>query len=82
MNPAARLAFGKAARLDPKHPGPRLFLALAWLQAGKPQEALPVLDALDKDSPANAPWRPRLERMKRGAQAMMAAGVGQEEKSQ
>jgi cytochrome c-type biogenesis protein CcmH len=78
LNPAARLAFDKASAIDPAHPGPRLYLALAWLQAGKPQESLPLLQSLAKDSPPDAPWMPRVARMTRGAQAMIAAGVGKE----
>jgi cytochrome c-type biogenesis protein CcmH len=78
LTPAARFAFDRASALDPKHPGPRLYLALAWLQAGEPQQALPLLQSLARDSPAGAPWLPRVERMTRGAQAMIAAGVGKE----
>ncbi len=78
LNPAARLAFDRASALDPKHPGPHLYLALAWLEAGQPQEALPLLEALAKDSPADAPWMPRVARMTRGARAMIAAGIGKE----
>jgi cytochrome c-type biogenesis protein CcmH len=76
VSPAARFAFDRASVLDPKHPGPRLYLALAWLQAGQPRQALPLLESLTKDSPKDAPWLPRVERMTRGAKAMIAAGVG------
>jgi cytochrome c-type biogenesis protein CcmH len=76
ISPAARLAFDRASALDPTHPGPRLYLALAWLQAGQPKKALPLLESLAKDSPRNAPWLPRVARMTRGAKAMIAAGVG------
>jgi cytochrome c-type biogenesis protein CcmH len=78
LSPAARLAFDRASALDPQHPGPRLYLALAWLQAGQPSEALPLLESLAKDSPKDAPWLPRVERMTRGAKAMIAAGVGKD----
>jgi cytochrome c-type biogenesis protein CcmH len=76
LSPAARLTFDRASALDPQHPGPRLYLALAWLQAGQPSEALPLLESLAKDSPKDALWLPRVERMTRGAKAMIAAGVG------
>jgi cytochrome c-type biogenesis protein CcmH len=76
LSPAARLAFDRASALDPKHPGPCLYLALAWLQAGQPQQALLLLESLAKDAPKDAPWRPRVERLRRGAAAMIAAGVG------
>ena len=75
VTPAARLAFDRASRIDPKHPGPRLYLALSWMQAGKPDEALQVLEPLAKESPADAPWRPRVERMISGCKAMIAAGA-------
>lgn len=75
ITPAARLAFGRASEIDPSHPGPPYFLALAWLQAGEPDEALKVLEALYARTPADAPYRDELERMMRGARAMIAAGV-------
>jgi cytochrome c-type biogenesis protein CcmH len=76
VNPAARLAFDRAAMLDPAHPAPRYMLALAWVQAGKPQEAKPILEKLLMDAPRDAPWRPQVERLLRGVNAMIAAGVG------
>lgn len=76
LSPAARLAFNRASALDPSHPGPRLYLALAWLQAGQPDQALPILEELAQSSPADAPWMPRVAAMTRGAKAMIAAGVG------
>ncbi len=78
LSPAARLAFDRASVLDPAHPGPRLYLALAWLQAGQPKQALPLLESLANESSKGAPWLPRVARMIRGAKAMIAAGVGTE----
>ncbi len=75
VSPAARLAFDRASAIDPQHPAPPYFLALAWIQAGEPDEAAKVLEALKARSPANAPWMPQVDRLLRGAQAMMAAGV-------
>lgn len=75
ITPSARLAFGRASAIDPNHPGPPYFLALAWLQAGEPDEALKVMQDLYDRSPKDAPYLPDLERMMRGAQAMMAAGI-------
>jgi cytochrome c-type biogenesis protein CcmH len=57
----ARSAFEAAHALDPKAPGPRFYLALAAEQAGKPEEAKRVLQALLADAPAAAPWRPAVE---------------------
>lgn len=76
VTPAARLAFNEASRIAPDHPAPRYFLGLAWLQAGQPSEAIKTWEALRTDSPADAPWRPDLERKLRAAHAMQAAGVG------
>lgn len=75
ITPAARLAFGRASAADPTHPGPPYFLGLAWLQAGEPDEALKVWQELYARSPEDAPYRPELERLMRGARAMMAAGI-------
>jgi len=76
ITPAARLAFDRASQLAPDHPAPRYFLGLAWLQAGKPAEAIKVWEQLRADSKPGAPWLPDLERKLRGARAMQAAGVG------
>ncbi len=76
VTPAARLAFDHASTLDPKHPGPRLYLALAWMQAVQPEEALKVLEPLAKDSVPDAPWMPKVRRMINGCKTMLAAGVG------
>jgi cytochrome c-type biogenesis protein CcmH len=78
MSPAARYAFDRAIALDPDHPGPKIFEALALLQQAQPQKALPILQALEARAPEDATWRPRVERMLRGARAMIAAGVGSE----
>ncbi len=75
VSPAARLAFDRASAIDPDHPAPPYFLALAWIQAGEPDEAMRVLEALKARSPADAPWLPQVDRLLRGAQAMVAAGV-------
>lgn len=76
--PAARLAFDRAARLDPGHPAPRYFLGLAWLQAGRPKEALEVWRALQAETPPDAPWAGQLKRMLAAAEAMRLMGVGEE----
>jgi cytochrome c-type biogenesis protein CcmH len=78
LSPAARLAFDRASMIDPSHPGPKLYLALSWLQAGQPAQALPVLEALAQSAPKDAPWLPRVAAMTRGAKAMVAAGVGKD----
>ena len=78
MSPAARYAFDRAVALDPDHPGPKIFTALAFIQEAQPQKALPILVELEAKAPKDAPWRPRVERMLRGTRTMIAAGVGTE----
>lgn len=78
VTPAARMAFDRASQLSPDHPAPKFYLALSWLQSGNPKEALAVLEKLAQASKPDAPWMPRLERMMRGANAMIDAGVGPE----
>ncbi|MFA7439590.1 MAG: cytochrome c biogenesis factor [Sphingomonadaceae bacterium] len=74
--PAARLAFDRASRLDPQHPAPAYFLGLSWLQSGDPARALTVWRELDARTPPDAPWKPMLERLMRGATKMIELGVG------
>lgn len=76
VSPAARLAFDRASRIAPDHPAPRYYLGLAWLQAGKPDQALETWQALLASTPADAPWRDNIVRKVKAAQTMIAAGVG------
>lgn len=75
--PAARLAFDRASALDPTHPAPRYFLGLAWLQAGRPREALGVWRELAAMTPPDAPWAEELTRMIGAAETMAVLGVGE-----
>lgn len=75
--PAARLAFDRASALDPTHPAPRYFLGLAWLQAGRPKEALRVWRELAAMTPPDAPWAEELTRMIGAAETMAVLGVGE-----
>lgn len=76
VSPAARLAFDRASQIAPSHPAPRYYLGMAWLQAGKPDQALEVWQALLASTPADAPWRENVARKIKAAQTMLAAGVG------
>ncbi|WP_246048235.1 tetratricopeptide repeat protein [Hankyongella ginsenosidimutans] len=76
VSPAARLAFDRASRIAPDHPAPRYYLGMAWLQAGKPDQALETWQALLASAPADAPWRENVARKVKAAQTMLAAGVG------
>lgn len=77
--PAARLAFNRANRLVPEHPAPYYFLGLSWLQSAEPEKALAVWEELYARTPGNPSWKPMLERLMRGARAMIEMGVGQDD---
>lgn len=57
VTPAAKLAFDRAAKLAPDHPGPPYFLGLAYAQAGQPDQAAATWRALLARAPKDAPWR-------------------------
>ncbi|SNY92818.1 cytochrome c-type biogenesis protein CcmH [Cohaesibacter sp. ES.047] len=48
--------FQRANKLDPDHPKPRFFLAIALGQQGKDQEAINAWQEMINGSPADAPW--------------------------
>ena len=76
MSPAAELAFQRAARIAPGHPGPKFFYGLALAQGGKPDEAEALWRGRLAGAPADAEWRPMVEeRLQMLAQAK-AAGAG------
>lgn len=56
VTPETREAFAKVLELVPDDPRARFYLALADGQDGKFDEAVGKLEALRKDSPADAPW--------------------------
>lgn len=57
ITPAAELAFERAAKLSPDHPGPPYFMGLAYAQAGQFERARDIWTRLLARAPANAPWR-------------------------
>ncbi|HEX5185114.1 MAG TPA: tetratricopeptide repeat protein [Allosphingosinicella sp.] len=61
MNPAAQLAFDRAAALAPNHPGPKFFYGLALAQSGRIDEAEKVWRDLLATAPPNAMWRSAIE---------------------
>ncbi|MDB5683522.1 MAG: Cytochrome c biosis factor-like protein [Sphingomonas bacterium] len=61
MSPAAQLAFERAARINPEHPGPPFFMGLAYAQAGQLDQAEAVWRGLLARAPADASWRADLE---------------------
>jgi cytochrome c-type biogenesis protein CcmH/NrfG len=79
VTPAARLAFDRANRINPDHPAPYYYLGLAWLQGGRPDQALLVWQQLEARSAPDAPWRPMLERLIGAARTMVAMQAQQGE---
>ena len=61
MNPAAQLAFSRAARLAPGHPGPPFFYGLALAQGGNYDEAERIWRRLVAEAPADANYRRLIE---------------------
>lgn len=62
ISPAALHAFNRAAALDPQSPAPPFFLGLALANAGEGDAAITIWNDLLRRTPADAPWRPELER--------------------
>ena len=60
VSPAARLAYERAAALDPASPAPDWFLGLALAQSGDTAGARRVWERLLARSPPDAPWVPGL----------------------
>ncbi|WP_076073273.1 tetratricopeptide repeat protein [Sphingomonas montana] len=57
VTPAAELAFARATKASPLHPGPPFFLGLAYAQAGQLEEARAAWAGLLARTPPDAPWR-------------------------
>lgn len=76
MTPAAELAFQRAAKIAPEHPGPKFFYGLALAQGGKLDEAEAIWRSLLEGAPAEAAWRPMVqERLAMIAQARAMGAV-------
>jgi predicted Zn-dependent protease len=60
VSPAARLAFDRALRLAPEHPGPPFFLGLALVRADEYAAALPWWRRALRLSPEGASYRPMI----------------------
>ncbi|HWT13190.1 MAG TPA: tetratricopeptide repeat protein [Allosphingosinicella sp.] len=61
MSPAAELAFRRAARIAPDHPGPRYFFGLALAQGGQYDEAARIWRELVAAAPPDAEYRGMIE---------------------
>ncbi|MES2120889.1 MAG: tetratricopeptide repeat protein [Pseudomonadota bacterium] len=62
LTPPAELAFQRAAAVSPGYPAPRFFYGLALARSGDREGALAEWRALLADAPADASWRPLVER--------------------
>jgi cytochrome c-type biogenesis protein CcmH len=62
MSPAAQLAFDRAAKINPEHPGPPFFTGMAYAQSGQVDRAEEIWRGLLARAPAGAPWRADLEK--------------------
>jgi predicted Zn-dependent protease len=60
VTPSVRYAIERAAAVAPRHPAPRYFLGLAYLQMGDVEGADKIWRDLLANTPADAPWRARL----------------------
>ncbi|MDA0704297.1 MAG: c-type cytochrome biogenesis protein CcmI [Proteobacteria bacterium] len=56
----AQQVFAQVRTAEPDEPRARYYLGLAEAQAGRPEEALKIWVALEKDSARDAPWLPVL----------------------
>ncbi len=76
MTPAAEMAFNRAAKIAPDHPGPKFFYGLALAQGGKFDEAEAIWRGLLASAPPDASWRPMIEqRLAMLAEARIMSGV-------
>ncbi len=76
MSPAAQLAFQRAQRLAPDHPGPRFFYALSLAQGGNFDEAERIWRQLLADAPEGAEYRTTIqERLNALQQARMMGQI-------
>jgi cytochrome c-type biogenesis protein CcmH len=74
MSPAAQLAFQRAARIAPNHPGPAFFYGLALAQGGNYAEAERVWRQLLASAPASATYRATIEERLRAIDEARARG--------
>ncbi|MBX3561971.1 MAG: tetratricopeptide repeat protein [Sphingomonas sp.] len=76
MSPAAQLAFQRAQRLAPDHPGPRFFYGLALAQGGNFDQAEQIWRQLLAEAPEGAEYRTTIqERLNALQQARMMGQI-------
>lgn len=74
MTPAAQLAFQRASRIAPEHPGPRFFYGLALAQGGNYGEAERIWRQLIAEAPADAGYRRTIEERLQALEQARAMG--------
>lgn len=74
LNPAAQLAFQRAASLAPDHPAPRFFFALALAQSGNYDAAERIWRELLASVPPDSQYRGAIEERLQQLQQARAAG--------
>ncbi len=76
LTPPALHAYRRAAKADPKAPGPHYFLGLALAQSGELTQARDMWADLLKKAPEKAPWRAPLAEQLRRLESFIAAQAG------
>ncbi len=71
ISPPSEYAFQKARALSPRHPAPDYFRGLNALFNGDAAKAVTLWEALIKDAPKTAKWRPKLESQLLGLKSML-----------
>ena len=62
LTPPAELAYRRAAEMAPGHPAAPFFYGLALARSGDRRQAVAIWRQILKTAPANAEWRPLIER--------------------
>lgn len=62
LTPPAELAYRRAAEMVPGHPAAPFFYGLALARSGDRRQAVAIWRQILKTAPANAEWRPLIER--------------------
>lgn len=76
MTPAAELAFRRAAKIAPDHPGPKFFYGLALAQAGRFDQAETIWKNLLASAAPDAEWRAMVEQRLAMLEQAKAASMG------
>ncbi len=74
MSPAAQLAFARAQRIAPDHPGPRFFYGLALAQGGNFDQAEQIWRQLLAEAPPDAEYRTTIQERLDSLQQARAMG--------